>query len=171
MTQSELTITTPSEREVKVTRSFRAPRELVFEALTSPELLRRWYGPHGWVLLVCEIDLRVGGAWRFVGRTLDGREVGQRGTYLAIERPDRIVQTERWEDWDPGETVVTTTLEVQGEGTILTITMRFPSQEVRDVVMRSGLQDGTVQSYAKLEALLALEVERAGSAQGRSTDG
>src|SRR5688572_1439218 len=107
MTVETLTITTPSDREVTMTRRFDAPRALVFEALTTPELLRRWYGPDGWELVVCEIDLRVGGAWRFLGRTQEGREVGQYGTYLEVEPSERIVQTERWEDWDPGETLVT----------------------------------------------------------------
>lgn len=83
---SKLDITLPSDRELVATRSFDAPRELVFEAWTSPGLLRRWYGPRGWSLVVCEIDLRVGGAWRFVSRKPDGREVGQRGeTYAKLD--------------------------------------------------------------------------------------
>jgi uncharacterized protein YndB with AHSA1/START domain len=155
MTAETLTITTPGEREVTMTRRFDAPRELVFEALTTPEILRRWYGPDGWELVVCEMDVRVGGAWRFVGRTADGREVGQHGTFLEVDPPERLVQTERWTDWDPGETLVTTTLEPSGITTVLTTTMRFPSQEVRDIVMRSGLEQGATQGYEKLASLLA----------------
>jgi uncharacterized protein YndB with AHSA1/START domain len=157
MTTETLTITTPSDREVTMTRRFDAPRELVFEALTTPELLRRWYGPDGWELVVCEMDVRVGGAWRFVGRTADGREVGQHGTFLEVDAPARLVQTERWTDWDPGQTLVTTTLEPIGVATLLTTTTRFPSQEVRDVVMRSGLEQGATQGYEKLASLLAIE--------------
>ena len=155
MTAEPLTITTPSDLEVTMSRRFDAPRELVFEALTTPELLRRWYGPEGWELIVCQIDLRVGGAWRFVGRTADGREVGQYGSYLEIVPPLRLVQTERWEDWDPGETLVTTVLTALGRTTEYRSTMRFPSQEVRDIVMRSGLDSGARQGYEKLAAVLA----------------
>jgi uncharacterized protein YndB with AHSA1/START domain len=155
MTAEPLVITTPSDVEVTMSRRFDAPRSLVFEALTTPDLLRRWYGPEGWELVVCDIDLRVGGTWRFLGRTADGREVGQYGTYLEIESPARIVQTERWEDWDPGETLVTTTLTEVGDATDYTTTMRFPSQEVRDIVMRSGLESGARQGYDKLAIVLA----------------
>ena len=155
MTAEPLTITTPSDVEVTMSRRFDAPRALVFEALTTPDLLRRWYGPEGWELVVCEIDLRVGGAWRFLGRTADGREVGQYGTYVEIVAPERLVQTERWEDWDPGETLVTTTLTEAGDATGYTTTMRFPSREVRDIVMRSGLGSGARQGYDKLATVLA----------------
>jgi uncharacterized protein YndB with AHSA1/START domain len=156
-----VTITTPSDVEVTMTRRFDAPRALVFEAMTTPELLRRWYGPEGWELVVCDVDLRVGGAWRFVGRTADGREVGQFGTYLEVVPPERLVQTERWEDWDPGETLVTTTLTAVGDATDYTTTMRFPSAEVRDIVMRSGLEAGARQGYDKLATVLAgLRAER-----------
>ena len=95
MTNTEtLQVTTPSERELVMTRVFDAPRNLVFDALTKPELIRRWYGPRGWSLAVCEIDLRVDGAWRFVSRRPDGKEIGQRGVYREIVRPERIVNTE-----------------------------------------------------------------------------
>ena len=91
-----LQVTTPTDREIVMTRVFDAPRHLVFDALTKPELLARWYGPRGWTLVVCEIDLRVGGAWRFVPRRPDGKEIGQRGVYREIVRPERIVHTESW---------------------------------------------------------------------------
>src|SRR6266850_5014347 len=98
-----LQLTTPTEREVTITRAFDAPRGLVFDALTKPELLRRWYGPVGWSLVVCDIDLRVGGAFRLVSRRADGKDVGQRGVYREIVPPERLVNTEWWEDWNPGE--------------------------------------------------------------------
>ena len=86
-----LTITTPTDRELVVTRVFDAPRALVFAAFTTPELLKRWYGPDGWSMVICEIDLRTGGAWRFVSRRPNGKEVGQHGIYREIVAPERIV--------------------------------------------------------------------------------
>src|SRR5215510_5092129 len=113
-----LTITTPSDREVMLTRLFEAPASHVFDALTQPKWLRRWYGPAGWTLVVCEIDLRVGGAWHFVVRRPDGKKIGQLGVYYAFVFCDLLVNTESWEDWDAGETLVTTILtEANGETT------------------------------------------------------
>jgi uncharacterized protein YndB with AHSA1/START domain len=148
-------LTTPSDREVVVTRVFDAPRALVFDALTTPELLRRWYGPNGWSLEVCDIDLKVGGAWRFVVRRPDGKSFGQRGVYREIVRGERIVNTESWEDWDPGETLVTTVLTENAGKTTFRSTMLFPSQEVRDVVLKGGLQSGATESYERLAEVLA----------------
>lgn len=147
-------VTTVGDREIRMTRTFDAPRERVFDAWTRPELLKRWYGPRGWSLVVCEIDLRVGGAFRFVTRKPDGREVGQRGTYREVLRPERIVHTESWDDWDPGEVLVTVAFDDGGATTTLTSTMRFPSQQVRDELLRSGLADGFGESCGELDALL-----------------
>jgi uncharacterized protein YndB with AHSA1/START domain len=155
MTNPELKITTPNPREVVMTRAFAAPREHVFAALTRPELLRRWYGPTGWQLVVCEVDLRVGGEWHFVSRRADGRDVGQRGVYREISAPTRLVNTEWWEDWDPGESLVTTVLTEHAGQTILTSTIVFPSQEVRDTVLQNGMRDGAAEGYARLAGLLA----------------
>ena len=151
---AELQIDTPGDRELVVKRVFDAPPQLVFEAWTTPALLRQWYGPRGWSLVVCEIDLRVGGAWRFVSRQPSGREVGQRGTYREIVPGVRIVQTERWEDWDPGEALVTTLFEPLAGKTALTHTTLFPSHEVRETLLRSGLNDGTAETYARLDELV-----------------
>lgn len=154
---SNLQITTPTDREVVLTRTFDATPELVFDSLTKPELLRRWYGPNGWTLNVCEIDLRVGGAWRFVVVRPDGKSFGQLGVYQEILRPHKLVNTERWEDWDPGETLVTTELvEHQGRTTLVS-TILFPSQEVRDIVVKGGLSHGAEEGYNKLAELLASE--------------
>jgi uncharacterized protein YndB with AHSA1/START domain len=150
-----LRITTPTEREVVVTREFDAPRSLVFDALTRPELLKRWYGPTGWSLVVCEIDLKVGGAFRFVSRRADGKDIGQRGVYREIAAPERLVNTEWWEDWNPGEVLVTTVLREQGGKTALTSTSLFPSQEVRDIILKSGLEKGATELYDKLDECLA----------------
>jgi uncharacterized protein YndB with AHSA1/START domain len=157
MKNETLKITTPTDREVVLTRVFDAPRSLVFAALTQPELLRRWYGVRGYSLVVCEVDLRVGGTWRFVMRKPDGKEVGQRGVYREIVPSERIVNTESWEDWDAGEMVVTTVLVEQGGKTTLTARTIFPSQEVRDTVLKSGLEGSAVELYDKLDEVLASE--------------
>jgi uncharacterized protein YndB with AHSA1/START domain len=150
-----LQIRTPSELEVVVTRAFDAPRRLVFDALTRPELLKRWYGPVGWSLVVCEIDLKVGGAFRLVSRRADGKDIGQCGVYLEIAAPERLVNTEWWEDWNPGEVLVTTVLLEQDGKTLLTNTSVYPSQEVRDIILKSGLEKGATELYAKLDEYLA----------------
>jgi uncharacterized protein YndB with AHSA1/START domain len=150
-----LQVTTPTECEVVLTRVFDAPQKLVFDALTRPEMLRRWYGPQDWTLVICDIDLRVGGEWRFVVRRPDGKEIGQRGVYREVIPPERLVNTEWWEDWNPGESVVTTVL-VEREGrTTFTATILFPSQEVRDVVLKSGLEHGAAEGYNKLSEYLS----------------
>jgi uncharacterized protein YndB with AHSA1/START domain len=148
-----VTITTPSDREAVVTREFDAPRTLVYDAMTRPELITRWYGPPG-AIEVCESDARPGGAWRFVSRVRN-KLVTQYGIYTEVAAPARFVRTERWEDWDPGETVVTVELTEQGGKTLMTQRMLFPSQEVRDVVLKGGLTPkGTSEFYDRLEGLL-----------------
>src|SRR6266550_9600996 len=107
-----LKVSLPTEREVVMTRVFDAPRRLVFDALTRPELLKRWFGPRGWSLVVCEVDLKVGGAWRFVLRGPDGRDMGMRGVYRELTPPDRSVHMESFDDF-PGESQVTTLLTEQ----------------------------------------------------------
>lgn len=155
MASSRVDVTQPSSSELALSRVFAAPPALVFDAWTKPELLRRWYGPDGWALVTCEIDLRVGGAWRFVSRQPNGREVGQHGVFRELELGRRIVQTESWEDWNPGEVLVTTTFEAQASGTRVTTSMRFPSPEVRDLLVKSGMADGYGQAGDKLDQLLA----------------
>jgi uncharacterized protein YndB with AHSA1/START domain len=153
-----LQVTTPSDREVVLTRVFNAPRSLVFDAFTKPELLKRWFGPRGWSLAVCEVDLRVGGAWRFVLRGPDGAEMGMRGTYRELAPPDRSVHTESFDDY-PGESVVTTVLTEQDGKTTLTATVRYKSREIRDAVIQSGMEHGAAESYDKLAELLESWVE------------
>ena len=137
-----LKVTTPTDREIVMTRVFDAPRRLVFDAFTKPELLKRWFGPRGWSLVVCEVDLRVGGTFRFV---LRGPE---------IVPPERSVHTESFDDY-PGESLVTATWVEQGGKTTLTVTVLYPSQEVRDAVLRSGMEHGAAECYDKLAELLA----------------
>jgi uncharacterized protein YndB with AHSA1/START domain len=149
-----LQITTPSDREIVMTRVFDAPRQLVFDAFSKPELLKRWFGPRGWSLVVCEVDLRVGGGFRFVLRGPDGKEMGMRGVYREIVPPERSVHMESFDDWPGAESQVTTVLVEQGCKTTLTATVLYPSQEVRDAVVKSGMEHGAAESYDKLAELL-----------------
>ena len=148
-----LKVTTPTEREIVLTRVFDAPRRLVFDALTKPDLLKRWFGPRGWSLVVCEVDLKVGGTFRFVLRGPDGTDMGMRGVYREVVPPERSVHMESFDDY-PGEAQVTTVLVEQGGKTTLTATVLSPSREVRDAVIKSGMEHGAAESYDKLAELL-----------------
>ena len=152
-----LKVTTPSEREIAMTRVFDAPRNLVFEAYTKPELVMRWLGVHGgWSWSVCEIDLRVGGAYRFVWRGPGGEEMGMGGVYREVVVPERIVATEAFDQsWYPGEAVSTVVLVQQGDSTTLTLTVRYQSREARDAVLKSPMEQGVAAGFDKLEELLA----------------
>jgi uncharacterized protein YndB with AHSA1/START domain len=158
-----LKVTTPTEREIVLTRVFDAPRSMVFDALTRPELLKRWFGPRGWSLVVCEVDLKVGGEWRFVLRGPDGKEMGMRGVYREIVPPERSVHTERFDDY-PGESVVTAVLVEHGGKTTLTGTVLYESQEIRDAVIKSGMEHGAAETYDKLAELLTSTAERGSQA-------
>jgi len=151
-----LKLTTPTDREISMTRVFDAPRRLVFDAFTKPELVKRWLlGPPGWTMPVCEIDLRVGGAYRYVWRHADGKEMGMGGIYREIVPQERLVCTELFDEaWYPGEALVTTILAEQGGRTTLTSTMLYVSQETRDAVLKSGMERGVAASYDRLEELL-----------------
>ena len=150
-----LKVTTPSDREIVLTRVFDAPRHLVFDAFTKPELLKRWFGPRGWSLVICEVDLRVSGGFRFVLRGPDGRDMGMRGIYREIVPPERSVHMESFDDY-PGESQVTAVFVEQGGKTTLTATVLYPSKEVRDIVIKSGMEHGAAESYDKLAELLPL---------------
>jgi len=157
-TTSTLKVTTPSEREIAMTRVFDAPRALVFDAYTKPELVRRWLlGPDGWSMPVCEIDLRVGGAYRYVWRRdKDGTEMGMGGVYREIAAPQRLVCTERFdESWYPGEALDTISLVERGGKTTLTQTMRYESRDARDAVLKSPMESGVRAGFDRLAELLA----------------
>lgn len=153
----KLRVTTPSDREIVMTRHFDAPRHLVFDALTTPELVKRWLlGPDGWSMPICEIDLRVGGALRYLWRHSDGREMGMRGVFREIARPARLVHTEVFDDpWYPGEAVDTAVLTEERGKTTLTTTVLYASQEIRDGVLKSGMETGVARSYDRLDEILA----------------
>jgi uncharacterized protein YndB with AHSA1/START domain len=152
-----LQVTTPSEREIAMTRVFDAPRTMVFDALTKPELLKRWLGVRGgWSLVVCEVDLKVGGNYRFVWRKAGVPEMGMRGVYREIVRPERIINTESFDDpWYEGEALDTAVLVEQGGKTTLTTTILYASREVRDTVLKSPMERGVAESYNMLADLLA----------------
>lgn len=155
---ANLEITTPSDHELAMTRVFDAPPELVFRALTEPKLVRRWLsGLPGWTMPVCEIDLRVGGAYRYVWRHEEnGSEMAMGGVYREITVPERLVATEVFDDpWYPGEGLATFTLEVDGGRTTLIQTMRYESKEARDAVLASPMEDGVVASYNRMAEVLA----------------
>src|SRR5216684_7354197 len=137
-----LQLTTRGDREIVMTRVFNAPRRLVFDALTKPELVKQWLlGPPGWSMPVCEIDLRVGGAYRYVWRHANGKEMGMGGVYRKIVPQERVVCTELFDDaWYPGESLITTTLAEQGGKTTLTTAMLYESREARDAVLKAGME-------------------------------
>jgi uncharacterized protein YndB with AHSA1/START domain len=149
-----LKVTIPTDREIVLTRVFDAPRALVFEAFTKPELLRQWFGPRGWSLVVADVDLNVGGTFRFMLRGPDGNDLGMRGIWREIVAPERSVHMESFDDY-PGESQVTTVLSEQQEKTKLTATILYPSKEIRDAVLSSGMEHGAAESYDKLAELLA----------------
>jgi len=150
-------VTTPSDREIRITRLFDAPRHLVFEAMSKPEHITRWWGclDEGYSVPVCEIDLRPGGAWRFVNRTPKGALVVFYGVYREIAPPERVVFTEIFEQFPDSESVVTTVLTEEKGKTRLTVTALYPSREVRDLVLSSGMAKGTAISYDRLEEVVA----------------
>ena len=150
-----LKVTTPTDREIVLTRVFDAPRHMVFDAFTKPELLKRWFGPRGWSLVVCEVDLKVGGGFRFVLRGPDGKEMGMRGVYREITPPEGSVHVETFDDYPTAESLVTAVFVEQGGKTTLTATILYPSQAVRDAVVKSGMEHGAAESYDKLAELLA----------------
>ena len=153
-------VTTPSDREIVLTRLFDAPRRLVFEAMTKPEHVRRWWGclDDGYSVPVCEIDFRVGGAWRFVNRHPKG-EAEFYGVYREIAPPERVVFTEIYAPFPDVESVVTSVLTEDGGKTRLTATCIYPSKDVRDMVLSTGMSKGAGLSYDRLEEV-ARELQR-----------
>jgi uncharacterized protein YndB with AHSA1/START domain len=149
-------VSTPSEREIRLTRLFDAPRALVFEAITKPEHIRRWWGilDTGYSVPVCEVDLRPGGKWRYVNRTPKG-DVEFYGEYHEIVPPDRLVFTEIYAPFPDGGSLVTTVLTDEGGKTRMTLTAQYPSVDVRDAVLKSGMERGAAISYDRLEEVAA----------------
>lgn len=152
-----LSVTTPSDREIVMTRGFDAPRKLVWEALTTPALIRRWLlGPPGWTMTTCEMDLRVGGAYRYEWLKEDGTVMGMGGVLREVVPPERMTATESFDQsWYPGEALVSQVLTEQKGKTTITMTLRYASKEARDMVIKSGASGGMEMGFARLAELLA----------------
>ncbi|MDP9278498.1 MAG: SRPBCC family protein [Gemmatimonadota bacterium] len=154
---AKLQITTPSDRELAMIRSFDAPRGLVWDAWTKPELLKQWLGVRGgWTFAVCEVDLKVGGKYRYVWRGPSGAEMGMGGVFREVVKPQRLVATEKFdESWYEGDAMDTTTFVEQGGKTTVTTTVKYASKAVRDAVLKSPMESGVAESYNKLDEVLA----------------
>ena len=162
MTIEKAQVVLPSEREVKVTRSFRAPRALVYRAYTEPPLLQRWLlGPPGWSMPVCEMDVRVGGRYRWRWRNdHDGSEFGFSGTFREVQPASRLVHTQAY---DPGslggshpdtDAIVTVSFTEATAVTTVTTLIDFGSKDARDAAVATGMTDGMEQSYQLLDRVL-----------------
>ena len=151
--RNKLTVTTPSDREIHMTRVFDAPRDLVFEAHSSCEHMSHWWGPRKYEITDCEMDFRPGGAWRIVHRGPEGDIPAFRGEFREIVRPERIVWTFEW-DGMPGHVSVETLTLVEHDGkTTVTATSVFDSTEDRDGMLQSGMEEGAAETYDRLEEL------------------
>jgi uncharacterized protein YndB with AHSA1/START domain len=153
-----LQITTPSDREIVMTRAFDAPRELVFEAWTDPRHVREWWGGRDATILACEADVRPGGTWRYVTTSGDGTAVPFNGVYREVTPPERLVYTEMYdvEPFNQGDPAVNTvTFAERGGTTLMTCVTVYPSKDVRDAVIQSGMESGAVASMDCLAELLA----------------
>ena len=155
---AKLKVATPGDRDVVVTREFNAPRRLVFDAHTKPELIKRWLlGPPGWTMPICEVDFRVGGKYRYGWAHPEQPAFEMSGVFREIVVPERIVNTERFMD---SEALITLVLTEKAGKTTLQLTMRFPDKAARDAAIATGMTDGMEQSYARLD-------EMAAAAEGR----
>lgn len=162
MTMEKAQVTLPSDREVKVTRSFKAPRPLVYRAFTEPALVQRWLlGPPGWSMPVCEMDVRVGGRYRWRWQSeKDASEFGFTGTFREVQPPSKLVHTEAFDPGSVGgeypgsEALVTVTFTERDDLTTVTSLIDFGSKEARDAAIATGMTDGMEQSYQLLDELL-----------------
>lgn len=153
-TANKLKLTTPSDREIVLTRQFDAPRELVFEAMTDPQAIPKWWGPRRFETIVDKMDLRPGGEWRFINRGADGVEYGFHGVYREIVPPERLVYTFEFEG-APGNVSLETIVLQERDGKTLSVdTVLFDSKEARDATLQSGMESGAAESMDRLEALV-----------------
>jgi uncharacterized protein YndB with AHSA1/START domain len=150
-----MTVTTPTDREIRAERVFDAPRDRVYEAYTNPELIPQWWGPHGTTTIVDYMDIQVGGGWRFVARGSDGSETAFRGTYRKVVPYELIEQTFEWEGLPGHISVETAVFEDLGDQTKVITTSLFHSTEERDGMLESGMEGGMNETYERLDALLA----------------
>jgi len=155
---NKLEITLPSDREIRITRAFDAPRNLVWDAHTKPELVRRWLlGPPGWEMPVCRIDLRVGGEYRYEWEDkARGKKMGMGGTFTEVVKPEKIGSKEKFDDdWTGGETTASQVFTEKSGRTTSTMTILYASKEARDGAAATGMTDGMEAGYQRLDAVLA----------------
>lgn len=166
---SKVKVMPKGAREFVITRRFNAPRELVFDALSKPAMVKQWLnGPPGWSMVTCKIDLRVGGTFRYVWSNSSGKDMGMSisGVYEEVRRPERIVNTEIFEPaWYPGEALSTTVLSEKNGTTLMTITARYDSRKTRDEILASPMEGGLEFSYQELDALLAAQGAKTSSSR------
>jgi uncharacterized protein YndB with AHSA1/START domain len=156
-TVGKLNLEVTGDREIRMTRDFDAPRQMVWDCHTRPELVRKWMlGPPGWTMPVCEIDLRVGGRYRYVWAK-DGAEMGMGGEFRAVEAPAKLSSREVFdEDWTGGETIATQTfIEKTKSKTTLTTVIVYASKEGRDAALATPMMDGMEMGYTRLDEIFA----------------
>jgi uncharacterized protein YndB with AHSA1/START domain len=152
-----LEVTTPSDREIVMTRIFDAPRSLIFDAFSKRELITKWLlGPEGWSMPVCDVDLRPGGTFHYVWHNdADGREFGIHGEYHEVVRPERIVHVERFDQaMYPGDALITNVFTEEHGSTTVTMTHLYETREIRDMALESGMEVGVAASYDRLAGIL-----------------
>jgi uncharacterized protein YndB with AHSA1/START domain len=161
MMHGALSIEPRGDREILITRSFNAPRALVWRAMTEPPLVKQWLGVFGgWTLPVCEIDARAGGMYRYEWHNRNGSKMGMGGVITECTPPERMVATELFDDpWYPGGAVTTQVLTEQGGQTLLTMTITYASKEARDGVVAGPMATGMAASYDAFEALVVTLVK------------
>jgi len=149
-----LAVALQGDRDIVMTRVFNAPRALVWDAFTKPELLLRWFGPRSCPIVECDVDLRVGGGFRYVMRGSDGCPMGMRGVWRELDPPKRAVHLETFDDY-PGESIVTSDFAEREGTTTLTITVQYESPEHRQGVLASGMEHGAAETFDRLAEMLA----------------
>lgn len=164
MIKHSLNVTTPSDLEILMTRSFNAPRTLVWEAMSKPELIRQWlYGPPGWSMTTCDDDLRVGGKFRWAWSGPEGTGMAMHGVYREVTPPERMVRTEIFDfgcgDMEGAEQLCTLVLAEDNDQTNLTLSVLYPSKEARDAALASGMEHGVAAGYDRLDLWLARTVD------------
>jgi uncharacterized protein YndB with AHSA1/START domain len=156
---SKLKVTTPSDREIVLSREFNAPRALVFKAMTDPQAIPKWWGPRRYETIVDKMDVRPGGAWRFINRDKDGTEYGFHGEYREIVPPERLVYTFEFEGAPGHVSLETIVLQEQGGKTLSVDTVRFDSKEERDAMLESGMASGAAETMDRLEELVTSQAK------------
>ena len=154
-TQNKATVTTPTDREIRIEREFDAPRELVFETMMDPGLVSEWWGPYSTTTTVDYMEPKTGGRWRFVCRDSSGEETAFRGAYREVTPIERIVQSWEWEGMPGHVSIETMELEDLGDRTRVIVTSLWHTTEERDGMLGSGMEGGMNETYERLDTLLA----------------